>query len=71
FISHDLGVVQHMSHRIAVMKAGEIVETGTVEQIFQQARHPYTRLLLSSVIREPVAPQVHNKTPPTIKAEGG
>ena len=57
FISHDLGVVQHMSHRIAVMKAGEIVETGTVEQIFQQARHPYTRLLLSSVIREPVAPQ--------------
>lgn len=49
FISHDLGVVQHMSHRIAVMKDGEIVETGDVEQIFSQPRHPYTRLLLSTV----------------------
>lgn len=49
FISHDLGVVQHMSQRIAVMKAGEVVETGTVEQIFQQPRHPYTQLLLSAV----------------------
>ncbi|MCU5772270.1 ABC transporter ATP-binding protein [Erwiniaceae bacterium BAC15a-03b] len=54
FISHDLGVVQHMSQRIAVMKAGEIVETGSVEQIFTQPRHDYTRLLLSSV--ETVAP---------------
>ncbi|MEE3651324.1 MULTISPECIES: dipeptide ABC transporter ATP-binding protein [unclassified Brenneria] len=49
FISHDLGVVQHMSHRIAVMKDGEIVETGDVEQIFSQPQHPYTRLLLSTV----------------------
>ncbi|MBE5215797.1 ABC transporter ATP-binding protein [Pectobacterium sp. A535-S3-A17] len=49
FISHDLGVVQHMSHRIAVMKDGDIVETGTVEQIFNQPQHPYTRLLLSTV----------------------
>ncbi|MEH2920607.1 dipeptide ABC transporter ATP-binding protein [Samsonia erythrinae] len=49
FISHDLGVVQHMSHRIAVMKDGEIVETGPVEQIFNQPQHPYTRLLLSTV----------------------
>ncbi|MDY4316423.1 ABC transporter ATP-binding protein [Pectobacterium actinidiae] len=49
FISHDLGVVQHMSHRIAVMKDGDIVETGSVEQIFDQPQHPYTRLLLSTV----------------------
>ncbi|MEQ9970588.1 ABC transporter ATP-binding protein [Pectobacterium carotovorum] len=49
FISHDLGVVQHMSHRIAVMKDGDIVETGQVEQIFNQPQHPYTRLLLSTV----------------------
>ncbi|PWC11858.1 dipeptide ABC transporter ATP-binding protein [Brenneria corticis] len=49
FISHDLGVVQHMSHRIAVMKDGEIVETGDVEQIFNRPQHPYTRLLLSTV----------------------
>ncbi|GKV89929.1 dipeptide ABC transporter ATP-binding protein [Pectobacterium carotovorum] len=49
FISHDLGVVQHMSHRIAVMKDGDIVETGPIEQIFNQPQHPYTRLLLSTV----------------------
>lgn len=49
FISHDLGVVQHMSHRIAVMKDGEVVESGTVEQIFQRPRHPYTQRLLSAV----------------------
>ncbi|QHP78912.1 ABC transporter ATP-binding protein [Pectobacterium odoriferum] len=49
FISHDLGVVQHMSHRIAVMKDGDIVETGPVKQIFNQPQHPYTRLLLSTV----------------------
>ncbi|PWC13229.1 ABC transporter ATP-binding protein [Brenneria roseae subsp. americana] len=51
FISHDLGVVQHMSHRIAVMKEGEIVETGPVEQIFSQPQHPYTQLLLSTVVK--------------------
>ncbi|WP_437615726.1 dipeptide ABC transporter ATP-binding protein [Erwinia sp. V71] len=55
FISHDLGVVQHMSQRIAVMKAGEIVETGSVEQIFTQPRHDYTRLLLSAVEVVPAA----------------
>ncbi|MEC5342617.1 ABC transporter ATP-binding protein [Brenneria populi] len=53
FISHDLGVVQHMSHRIAVMKDGEIVETGDVGQIFSRPRHPYTRLLLSTVNEPP------------------
>lgn len=51
FISHDLGVVQHMSHRIAVMKAGEIVETGSVEQIFNRPQHSYTRLLLLAMER--------------------
>ena len=49
FISHDLGVVQHISHRIAVMKAGKIVEMGNVDQIFTEPKHPYTQLLLSSV----------------------
>ncbi|MCI4070210.1 dipeptide ABC transporter ATP-binding protein [Dickeya dianthicola] len=56
FISHDLGVVQHMSHRIAVMKDGNVVERGTVEQIFNQPQHPYTRQLLSTV-----APVVINR----------
>lgn len=50
FISHDLGVVQHMSHRIAVMKAGQIVETGTTEEILGSPKHPYTQTLLASVI---------------------
>ncbi|MGY5809027.1 dipeptide ABC transporter ATP-binding protein [Rhizobium sp. LEGMi198b] len=49
FISHDLGVVQHMSHRIAVMKDGAIVETGPVEQLFERPRHTYTRDLIASV----------------------
>jgi peptide/nickel transport system ATP-binding protein len=49
FISHDLGVVQHMSHRIAVMKDGEIVETGPVEQLFDRPQHPYTCDLIASV----------------------
>ncbi|QUG76122.1 dipeptide ABC transporter ATP-binding protein [Erwinia sp. E602] len=47
-ISHDPGVVQHMSHRIAVMKAGEIVETATPEQLLTAAQHPYTRQLLAT-----------------------
>ena len=50
FISHDLGVVQHMSHRIAVMKDGKIVETGTTEQILGSPKHTYTQTLLASVI---------------------
>lgn len=49
FISHDLGVVQHMSHRIAVMKDGVIVESGSVEQVFDRPQHPYTRSLIASV----------------------
>ena len=47
-ISHDPGVVQHMSHRIAVMKDGEIVETNTPEQLLAGAKHPYTRHLLAT-----------------------
>jgi len=53
FISHDLGVIQHLSHRIAVMEAGRIVETGTAEQVFDDPRHPYTRRLLGAVPRLP------------------
>jgi len=53
FISHDLGVIQHVSHRIAVMEAGRIVETGTVEQVFDNPQHPYTQRLLAAVPRLP------------------
>jgi oligopeptide/dipeptide ABC transporter ATP-binding protein len=49
FITHDLGVVRYVADRVAVMYLGEIVEEGTTEQIFQNPRHPYTRILLSAV----------------------
>jgi len=49
FITHDLGTVANMCDRVAVMYLGEIVETGSVRQIFNNARHPYTKGLLKSI----------------------
>ncbi len=49
FISHDMAVVERVSHRVAVMYLGEIVEIGTRSQIFSDPQHPYTRRLLSAV----------------------
>ncbi|MNW27175.1 Oligopeptide transport ATP-binding protein OppD [compost metagenome] len=49
FITHDLGVVAKMADRVAVMYAGQIVETGTVQEIFYDPRHPYTWGLLASM----------------------
>ncbi|GGN24432.1 ABC transporter ATP-binding protein [Halarchaeum nitratireducens] len=49
FISHNLNVVRHVCDRIAVMYAGEVVERGTTEQLFENPQHPYTRALLRSV----------------------
>lgn len=49
FIGHDLAVVREMSDRIAVMFNGEIVETGTADQVCDNPRHPYTKKLLSAV----------------------
>ncbi|WP_439499086.1 ABC transporter ATP-binding protein [Bosea sp. (in: a-proteobacteria)] len=48
-ISHDLGVVEHMSDRVAVMYLGRIVETGDWHTIFTKARHPYTRALIAAI----------------------
>jgi oligopeptide transport system ATP-binding protein len=61
-ITHDLGVVAQMCKRVIVMYAGKVVETGTVEEIFYNPQHPYTKGLLKSVPRlnqkkdEPLVP---------------
>ncbi len=49
FISHDLGLVRHVSDRIAIMYLGRIVELGATQDIFAAPRHPYTRALLDSM----------------------
>jgi peptide/nickel transport system ATP-binding protein len=49
FISHDLSVVQHLADRVAVMYLGQIMETGTTEQVFSPPYHPYTEALVSAV----------------------
>lgn len=49
FISHDLAVVEHICHRIAVMYLGRIVETGTVKETCSTPQHPYTKALLDAV----------------------
>jgi len=48
-ISHDLGVVEHMSDRVAVMYLGRIVETGDWREIFERPAHPYTRALIAAI----------------------
>jgi microcin C transport system ATP-binding protein len=67
-ITHDLGIVRKMAERIYVMNAGEIVEVGAAEGVFEHPRHPYTRMLLAAEPKgEPVtAPQ---DAPPIMKAD--
>ncbi len=54
-ITHDLGVVNEVADRVAVMYAGEIVESGTIDEVFSRPAHPYTEGLMASV------PQVESK----------
>lgn len=49
FISHDLSVIRHMCDEVAVMYLGEIMELGSIRDVFLESRHPYTRALLSAI----------------------
>lgn len=51
FISHDLGVVEHISDRIVIMYLGRVVEAGPTEEMFDNPNHPYTQALLEEVPR--------------------
>jgi oligopeptide/dipeptide ABC transporter ATP-binding protein len=48
FVSHDLGVIQHLSNRVLVMYVGEVVEEGATEEVFESPRHPYTAALVAA-----------------------
>lgn len=67
FISHDLAVVKYMSHRIATMYVGRIVEVADSEELFENPLHPYTQMLLSSI---PIPDPKIARNKPKIKVTG-
>ncbi len=57
FITHDLGVARRIGHRLLVMYMGEVVEHGSMRDVFERPRHPYTRALLNAIpVADPAAP---------------
>jgi oligopeptide transport system ATP-binding protein len=77
FIAHDLGVVRHISHRIAVMYLGRVVEVGSADELFAHPRHPYTEALLAAVpvpdptLRRDDAQVIAGEAPSAVAAPAG
>lgn len=73
-ISHDLGVVEHISDRVAVMYLGRIVETGPWQQIFTQPAHPYTKALIAAIpdpLKRRAAAKISGEIPNPINPPSG
>ncbi|MCX7301269.1 MAG: ABC transporter ATP-binding protein [Rhodobacterales bacterium] len=70
FISHDLTTVRYLCQRVAVMYLGQIVEEGTVEQVFSTPRHPYSAALLSAhLFPDPINRRVDHPVPAALQGE--
>ncbi|MBS1221051.1 MAG: gsiA [Proteobacteria bacterium] len=69
FITHDLSIVRKMADRVCVMRAGEVVETGTVTDLFADPQHPYTRQLLAAEPKGEPPPEVED-APEVIATDG-
>lgn len=70
FVSHDLNTVRSLCHRVAVMYLGEIVEIGSVEQVFARPQHPYSRALLAShLLPDPIRRRVDRAVRESLKGE--
>ena len=66
FITHDLGIVRRVAHRVAIMRRGKIVEQGTVSEVFARPQHPYTQALLAAEPKgEPALP--HAEAPVVVE----
>jgi ABC-type glutathione transport system ATPase component len=70
FITHDLALIRHVAHRVAVLFQGRVVETGTVEQVIEAPEHPYTRSLLAAApVPDPAVQRERREARATALAE--